>query len=272
MMKSKNNDQRLSLGRRKEGVVFPVASPGEVVPGNYHLFLLELKEKIKRERLRVVISSNTALIMLYWDIGKSILEKQNKAGWGAKVIDRLSSDLRKEFPDMRGFSPRNLKYMRAFAEAWQDRAIVQRVIAQLPWRSNIAILDKLKNPQERLWYAMRTIKNGWSQPVLSLQIEAQAHRREGKASDNFPTVLPPADSDMARQVFKDPYLFDFLGTADTRREKEIEQALVDHIQSFLLELGQGFAFVGRQVHLELGGHDYYLPDSTFKCNTVFVSL
>ncbi len=257
-MKSKNGQSRNSMGRKKEGVLFPVASPVEPMPDNYTAFLAVLKQRISQERLKAVIASNAALVLLYWDIGKSILEKQNKAGWGAKVIDRLSSDLRKEFSDMQGFSPRNLKYMRAFAQVWPDKAIVQRVIAQIPWRSNIALLDKLKKPEERLWYASQTIKNGWSQPILCMQIETQAHAREGKASNNFSLALPPADSDMARQVFKDPYLFDFLGTADTHREKEVEQALVDHIQQFLLELGAGFAFVGRQVHLELGGEDYYL--------------
>ncbi|MCX5677546.1 MAG: PDDEXK nuclease domain-containing protein [Candidatus Omnitrophica bacterium] len=225
---------------------------------NYHIFLSSLKEKIRKERLRVVLASNAALVMLYWDIGRSILKKQNEEGWGSRVIDRLSSDLSREFPDMKGFSPRNLKYMRSFGIAWPDKLIVQRVIAQLPWRSNIALIDKLKKPEERLWYAMKTIKHGWSQPILCLQIEAQAHKREGKATNNFSLALTSVDSDMAKEVFKDPYLFDFLGTADIRREKEVEQALVDHIQRFLLELGQGFAFVGRQVHLELGGNDYYI--------------
>ncbi|MBI5360376.1 MAG: DUF1016 domain-containing protein [Planctomycetes bacterium] len=228
------------------------------MPDNYHGFLLKLKERIRKERLRVVLASNAALVLLYWDIGKNILAKQREEGWGTKVIDRLSADLSKEFPDMKGFSSRNLKYMRSFAVAWPDKLIVQRVIAQIPWRSTIALIDKLKKPEERLWYAMKTIKNGWSQSLLCLQIESQAYKREGNSVDNFQTALPPADFALAKQIFKDPYLFDFLGTADTRRENEVEQALVDHIQRFLLELGQGFAFVGRQVHLELGKNDYYL--------------
>lgn len=251
-------DDRLSLGKNKEDVIFPVASLSGSMPNNYHTFLSGLKERIRKERLRVVLASNAALVMLYWDMGRSILKKQNTEGWGSKVIDRLSADLSKEFPDMKGFSPRNLKYMRSFAVAWPDKLIVQRAIAQIPWRSNIALMDKLEKPEERLWYAMGTIKHGWSQPILCSQIEGQAYKREGKAINNFSLALPPADSDMAREVFKDPYLFDFLGTADTCREKEVEQALVDHIQRFLLELGQGFAFVGRQVHLELSGNDYYL--------------
>ncbi len=148
--------------------------------------------------------------------------------------------------------------MRAFAAAWPDRRIVQPVIAQIPWRSNIALLDKLRSPRIRLWYAVQTIKHGWPQPILSLQIESRLYERQGKAVSNFPRALPPADSDMATQVFKDPYLFDFLGTADPRREVEVEQALVDHIQRFLLELGAGFAFVGRQVYLEVGDEDFYI--------------
>lgn len=251
-------DKRIFLVNAKPEVGFPIGSPTTIMPKSYVSFLSVLKSRIRQERLRVVLASNSALINLYWDIGKAILEKQKKDGWGAKVIDRLSIDLRKEFLDMKGFSPRNLKYMRSFAAAWPDKTIVQRVVAQIPWRSNIALMDKLGKIEERLWYAMRTIKHGWSQSVLCLQIEAQAHKREGKVINNFSLALPPVESDMAREVFKDPYLFDFLGTADIRREKEVEQALVDHIQRFLLELGQGFAFVGRQVHLELGDSDFYI--------------
>ena len=187
-----------------------------------------------------------------------ILQRQERAGWGARVIDRLAKDLHEAFPDMKGFSPRNLKYMRAFAAAWPEREIVQRVVAQLPWRQNIALIERLDNPKTRLWYADQAIQNGWSQPILGLQIEKRAHERQGKAITNFPATLPPADSDMAGQVFKDPYLFDFLGTADPRREREVEQALVDHIQRFLLELGTGFAFVGRQMLLEVGDQDFYI--------------
>jgi predicted nuclease of restriction endonuclease-like (RecB) superfamily len=148
--------------------------------------------------------------------------------------------------------------MRAFASAWPERQIVQEGLAQITWYHNIALLERLGDSQTRLWYAQKTIANGWSHNILIMQIENAAHEREGKAITNFPATLPPPDSDMAVQVFKDPYLFDFLGTADPRREKEVEQALMDHIQRFLLELGVGFAFVGRQVHLEIGSQDFYL--------------
>jgi predicted nuclease of restriction endonuclease-like (RecB) superfamily len=228
------------------------------MPGDYAEVLGTLKERILRERLKTVLAANTAMILLYWDIGREILVRQDQAGWGAKIIDRLAADLRTAFPDMKGFSPRNLKYMRAFAAAWPERAIVQEALAQIPWYQNIALIEKLETAEQRLWYARQTALNGWSQAILVLQINSRAHERQGRAVTNFNATLPPPDSDMAAQVFKDPYLFDFLGTADPRREAEVEQALVDHVQRFLLELGAGFAFVGRQVHLEVGNQDFYL--------------
>ena len=148
--------------------------------------------------------------------------------------------------------------MRSFAAAWPNRQIVQQVAAQFPWFHNCVLIEKIHDPQARLWYAQKTREEGWSRNVLVIQIERQLYERQGKAITNFPAAIPPPDSDMAVQVFKDPYLFDFLGTADTRREQEIEQALIDHIQRFLLEMGVGFAFVGRQVLLEVDDRDFYL--------------
>jgi len=174
------------------------------------------------------------------------------------VIYRLSHDLTAVFPDMTGLSPRNLLFMRSFAEAYPDPAIVKQLVSQIPWGHIIRLLQKVKDPDERLWYVRKTIENGWSRNILAMQIESGAHQRQGKAINNFALTLPPPDSDLAVQVFKDPYLFDFLGTADPRREREVEQALVDHIQRFLLEMGAGFSFVGRQVHLEVGDEDFYL--------------
>jgi predicted nuclease of restriction endonuclease-like (RecB) superfamily len=159
---------------------------------------------------------------------------------------------------MKGLSPRNLKYMRAFAAAWTDETIVQEVLAQIPWYHNLALLEKVDRLEDRLWYAYKAIEHGWSRNILALQIETRAHDRHGKAITNFSATLPPVESDMAAQVFKDPYLFDFLGTADPRREREVEDAPVDHIQGVLLELGAGFAFMGRQVHLEVGDSDFYV--------------
>lgn len=249
---------RRQRGRTDRSAMFPVAPPAQEAPSGYVAMLAELKLRIRTERLRVVMSSNAAMVLLYWDIGRRILDKQADDGWGARVIDRLSADLRDAFPDMKGLSPRNLKYMRSFALAWPDPSIVQAPLAQLTWYHNIALLEKLADSDTRLWYARHTLAHGWSRNVLALQIEGQAIGRQGKALNNFLATLPPPDSDMAVQVFKDPYLFDFLGTDAPRRERELEQGLVDHIQKFLLELGQGFAFVGRQVHLEIGGDDFYL--------------
>ena len=251
-------EQRLSRGRARPEARFTAVPSKAELPVDYATLLAELKQRIGGERLRMVLSANAAMVLLYWDIGRTILDRQSKEGWGAKVIDRLSNDLREAFPDMKGLSPRNLKYMRAFAEAWPDKAIVQGPLAQITWYHNIALIEKLETPEDRLWYARKIVEQGWSQSVLCIQIEAGLHERQGKAITNFSATLPPADSDMAAQVFKDPYLFDFLGTADPRREREVEQALTDHIQRFLLELGAGFAFMGRQVHLEVESQDFYL--------------
>ncbi len=234
---------RKSRGSSKPEVMMPVPASRLEMPAGYAAFFAELKERIARERIKAVLSANSAMVLMYWDIGRSILERQHKEGWGAKVIDRLSYDLKKAFPDMTGLSPRNLKYMRTFADAWPDRAIVQRTVAQLPWRSNLTLLDKLSDPETRLWYAQTALEVGMGKDMLVIQIATRLHERQGKAINNFPTALPPADSDMAAQIFKDPYIFDFLGTADPRREAELEQKLIDHIQQFLLEVG---------------GSDYYL--------------
>ncbi len=251
-------DERKVMGRPREGAAIPVAESLAAMPESYASFFEAIKERIARERVKAVLAANAAMVLMYWDIGRQILEKQQMEGWGAKVIDRLSHDLKGAFPDMTGFSPRNLKYMRKFAESWPDRSIVQEVLAQITWYHNLALLEKASTPEIRLWYARKTVEYGWSRNILAIQIDSRRHEREGKAINNFPVALPPIDSDMAQQVFKDPYVFDFLGTADLRREAELERKLVDHIQQFLLELGQGFAFVGRQVHLEVGDSDFYI--------------
>jgi predicted nuclease of restriction endonuclease-like (RecB) superfamily len=204
------------------------------------------------------MQANTSMIELYWHIGNEILQRQKSEGWGTKVIDRLSSDLKDEFPEMGGFSARNLAYMRRFAEIWPDSSILQQSVAKLQWRSILTLLTKVKNNEEKVLYAQKALENGWSSNVLDHMIDLRLIEREGKAVTNFTETLPPQNSDMAVQVFKDPYLFDFIGTAAKRRETEIERTLVAHMEKFLLELGQGFAFVGRQVHLEVGGDDFYI--------------
>lgn len=252
------NEKRKQRGVEKDQVVFPVAESLPEMPEGYESFIKEIKERITNKRLETVLAANSGMIVLYWEIGNAILKRQKNEGWGAKVIDRMSADLKTEFPDMNGFSPRNLKYMRKLAGAWPDFEIVQRTVAQIPWRSNITLLDKLTDPDTRLWYAKKTVEHGFGKDMLVFQIETQLHIRQGAAIQNFGTAMPPAQSDFASQIFKDPYVFDFLGTADPRKEAELEQKLINHIQKFLLELGQGFAFVGKQVHLELGGSDFYL--------------
>jgi predicted nuclease of restriction endonuclease-like (RecB) superfamily len=251
-------DDRRYMGKAKDGVMIPVAPVLAEMSDSYFEFINDIKESIKQERLKIVITANSSMIMLYWNIGNKILEKQQAEGWGAKVIDRLSKDLKDAFPEMQGFSSRNLKYMRKFAECWSDFRTMQRIVAQIPWRSNIVLLDKLEDMESRLWYAGKLIENGWSKEILDIQISTKLIERQGNAINNFNIVLPPADSDLATHVFKDPYLFDFIGTDELRRESELEEKLTRHIEKFLLELGQGFAFVGRQVHLEVGDQDFYI--------------
>jgi predicted nuclease of restriction endonuclease-like (RecB) superfamily len=220
--------------------------------------LSELRRRIEEARLRAVIDANATMTRLYWNLGRIILTRQEAEGWGAKVVDRLSLDLRAAYPDMNGLSARNLKYMRAFAAAWPERAIVQRALHKLPWGVNVELLEAVKKPRIRLWYAERAVEHGWSRSVLSMHIERKLHERQGKALTNFNQTMPPPESDRAAQLFKDPYLFDMLGTADPRREAEVETALVAHVEKFLLELGAGFAFVGRQIPLEVEYADFKL--------------
>ena len=251
-------DGRKTRGRERQGASFPVAPGRTDLPDGYPSALAEIKERIQAERLRVVMAANSAMVLLYWDIGRLILDRQEREGWGAKVIDRLSTDLRRAFPEMKGLSSRNLLFMRSFAAAYPNSEMVKQLVSLLPWGHIIRLLQQVKAPDIRNWYVRASIENGWSRHILDLQIKSHAHERHGRAISNFTLTLPPADSDMATQVFKDPYLFDFLATADPRREREVEQALTGHIQQFLLELGAGFAFVGRQVHLEFASADYYL--------------
>lgn len=198
------------------------------------------------------------MVLLYWQIGREILAQQAQHGWGAKVIDHLSQDLRQAFPEMKGFSPRNLKYMRAFAEAWPEDEFVQQVAAQIPWFHNCVLLDKLSSPAEREWYARKTIENGWSRNILVHQIDSRLHLRLGEAQTNFAHTLPSPQSELAQQVLKDPYVFDFLNLGEAAYERDLERALLEQLRSFLLELGLGFAFIGSQYHLEVGGQDFYL--------------
>ena len=232
--------------------------PSMIPPNGYEIFLNDLKTRIRTAQIKAAQAINTEVTLLYWEIGCDILQRQKTEGWGSKVIKRLSSDLKREFPELKGFSSRNLLYMRKLAEAYPDREIVQRVAAQIPWRHNQALLDKLKEQEERLWYAQQSLKNGWSRDILVMQIESGLYQRQGKAITNFEDTLPRPQSDLARQLIKSPYNFDFLSLGKDVQERDLENALVDHIREFLLELGIGFAFLGSQYHLTVDGDDYYL--------------
>ena len=203
-------------------IILPMPSTLSELPKDYPTLLRSVKQLVSTTRTRALVAASAQMTMMYWQIGRMILDRQDAAKWGAKVIDRLSADLKKAFPGLSGFSPRNLKYMRKFAEAWPDESFVQRTVALISWRCNLSLLDKLKDAKARMWYAQEAAKNAWS------------------------------------KEWKDPYVFDFLGIDKNVRERELEDALVAHVEQFLVELGQGFAFVGRQVHVEFEGDDYYM--------------
>ena len=230
----------------------------EVNAHTYAAFVGVLKQKIAAARHRAGLSVNRELVVLYWTIGRDILSRQEREGWGARVIDRLSEDLRQAFPEMTGLSARNLKYMRTFAEAWPDGEFVQQLAAQLPWGHNMLLLDATTASEERAWYARQTIEHGWSRNVLAHQIASNLFARQGSALTNFSQTLPAEQSELAQQILKDPYTFDFLSLGPDMLERDLERGLIEHLRSLILELGKGFAFVGSQYHLEVGGQDYYL--------------
>jgi predicted nuclease of restriction endonuclease-like (RecB) superfamily len=277
------------------------AKAAATVPTGYGPLLAELKSRVRAAQVKAALSVNAHLVWLYWQVGHRIAQQQAKEGWGAGVIPRLAADLHAEFPELKGFSERNIGYMirfsreypglfpilppavaelpgtkfvpqpaaqveggeilqRAVAKSPSDEpgSILQPLVAKLPWAHHVTLLDRVKDLATRLWYMQHAIEHGWSRAVLTVQIETKAHRRMGKAVTNFAQTLPPPQSDLAQQVLKDPYTFDFLTLSADARERELEQGLTEHIQKFLVELGVGFAFVGRQVHLEVGGEDYYL--------------
>jgi predicted nuclease of restriction endonuclease-like (RecB) superfamily len=232
-------------------------SKTNLVPDDGYRDLLEdLKNQIRLSQMQAAISVNREMLLLYWYIGKEILARQREQGWGSKVLERLSQDLKREFPDMKGFSLSNLKYMRAFAEAWTDIQISQRALANLPWRQNVALLEKLKDPNERLWYAEKAVENGWSRTILVAQIETGLYQREGGAVTNFERTLPPPQSELASQVVKDPYSFEFLTIAQEAKAQDLKRALVAHMRDFLLELGVGFSFVRQNYRLDIEGEEF----------------
>ncbi len=264
------------------------------LPSGYATLLEDLKLRIRNAQVRAAVAASRELIRLYWDIGREIVQRQEREGWGAKVIDRLAADLQAEFPGMAGFSRANIHRMRAFylsytkglaivvraARQLADEVVSQparqlenqsavivpvpdgvnlpQVAAEIPWYHNVVLIEKLKDTAERLWYAQKVVENGWSRAVLVHQIESDLYGREGKAITNFHETLPPAQSDLAQQILKDPYVFDFLTLTDAARERELHQGLLENLRDFMLELGVGFAFVGSQYHLDVDEKDYYI--------------
>jgi len=268
--------------------------PLTVLPAGYAELLENLKDRIRRAQVRAAVAANREMILLYWEIGQEIVQRQDREGWGTKVIDRLATDLQKAFSGTAGFSRGNIQRMRTFYLAYTKgltivaqpaRKLTAAIVAQparqlpdqpavivavpdgvnlpqaaaeIPWFHNVVLIEKLKSPAERLWYAKKIVQHGWSRAVLVHQIELDLYGREGRAITNFSETLPPAQSDLAQQVLKDPYVFDFLTLADEARERELERNLVEHLRDFMLELGVGFAFVGSQYHVEVDEKDYYI--------------
>ncbi len=229
---------------------------GEIEPAGYGPLLDEVKREMAGARTRAVRAVNTELISMYWRIGKLILDRQADEGWGTRVIDRLATDLRAAFPGARGFSRRNLHYMRTLAAAWPE--IVPQPVAQLPWGHVRVLLDRLDDAEGREWYAQRAVAEGWSRAVLETMVATNLHRRQGSAPSNFPATLPPGDSDLAQEITRDPYVFDFVRLEPGYRERELQAALLAQLRRLLLEFGTGFAVVGEQYPLVVGGSEFFV--------------
>jgi predicted nuclease of restriction endonuclease-like (RecB) superfamily len=235
-----------------------VAKKAFLLPENYGECLEGLKSRIRSAQVRAALAVNRELIILYWHMGQEISLQVNQKKWGSKVIEQLSKDLKQAFPDMSGFSPRNLQYMKSFAIAYRDEVILQQVVAQLPWGHNVILLDKLEFQEERLWYAQQAIENGWSRDVMVLQITTSLYNRVGGTMNNFQQALPPAQSDLVQQILKSPYNFEFLTLSREVQERELERGLISHIKDFLMELGVGFAFLGSQYPIVVDEKEYKL--------------
>ncbi len=256
---------------KKSAVVQQSAAQMKNIPSGYPRFLSNIKERIAQARVRASLSVNRELIELYWYMGKMIVERQEREGWGKAIVEKLAIDLHHEYPDMQGFSSGNIWRMRSFYLAYTEQAQIlaqpareldgkklPQVVAGIPWFHNVVLIEKVKDSIERLWYAEQTIQNGWSRNVLVHQIESGLYKRQGKAVTNFSKTLPDTQSDLAQQLLKDPYTFDFLSISEKVSERDLEKSLVEHLKEFLIELGVGFAFVGQQYNMEIGGKDYYI--------------
>lgn len=256
VISTRNQKKSSGLVRRTNATV--PANARNDASKNYAQLLGEIKTRINTARIQASISVNRELINLYLDIGQHIMQSQAGSGWGKSIVERLSRDLRRAFPGMQGFSARNLWDMRRLYESCQGQAKLRQLVAEIPWGHNLVLLNKVHGPVERAWYIQKTVEHGWSRNILAMQIEKGLHLRQGKSITNFKHTLPPVTSDLAQQMFKDPYIFDFLTVHDDAHEREIENNLIVHVQKFLLELGVGFAFVGNQYHLTVDEKDYYI--------------
>ena len=247
----------------------------------YKNLFFDIKQRIGEAQTRAVLAVNTELLQLYWDIGQMIAQRQEQEGWGAGIIPRLAIDLHNELPEMKGFSERNLKRMLAFYRAYPTlRAKVPQAVALLPdsepgqelgassldeylhwsipWGHHALLIEKIKDVADRLWYMRQTLEQGWSRNTLALMIDGRLHQRRGLSTSNFSVRLPTPQSDLVQQTLKDPYLFDFLTLEEPFHERELETSLIRHLERFLLELGRGFAFVGRQFLVSIGEDDFYI--------------
>lgn len=232
-----------------------------ILPEDYVPLLNEIKSRIRSAQVKATIAANRELIALYWEIGKFLVQKQQQSGWGDAVVAQIAGDLRRDFPNLTGFSRSNLSAMRQFYESYyNDSQIVQQLVGQIPWGHNLLILAKVKHPLQREWYLLQTLEHGWSRAILEHQIESDLYGRQVEAAktSNFALTLPAPQSDLAQQMLKDTYVFDFLTLQPKAQERDLELALVEKIKDFLLELGTGFAFMGNQFHVEVGGRDFYI--------------
>jgi predicted nuclease of restriction endonuclease-like (RecB) superfamily len=232
---------------------------GLIKTDDYKAFIQDIKQRIQSAQIKAAVSVNQALLHLYWDLAERIVFKQQNSTWGDGFLLQMSRDLQAEFPGMKGFSKRNLELMRQWYLFWSAEPIIaQQLVSQIPWGHNLVIIGKIKNTDEAIFYAQKTIQNSWSRAVLTHQIESGLYQRSGKAITNFQTALPASHSDLARQTLKDPYNFDFLMLREQHDEQELENALIEHITRFLLELGAGFSYLGRQYRLEVVGDEFFM--------------
>lgn len=235
------------------------------LPSDYGRWIQSIKDRVRNAQFRAMVAVNVELMLLYWDIGRAILDRQTAEGWGTKVVQRIATDLAAEFPGAKGFSLRNLKYMRAFAEAWPNREFVQQVVAQISWGNNVVLLDRVKDIEQRKAYARLAAENGWSRSTLVREIANNAASNFGRATNNFALTMPIADSEAAIRAIRDSYDFTFLGLEKKTRENKVRQTLVEKVARFMLDLGAGFTYAGQERTLDVG-------DDAFRLDLLFYNV